>query len=137
MSTGLHEEGLLNEALKYGKVRNIVMLPGKSYCFIKCLDNNNAQQIYEGMHGKSKLAQNCNVLYLTYCLDGKFSFFVIKNFPFLTALKYIVPKSDNVWEQEMPPGLILLENFITDEEETNFLNSINWDVTENNIGKWI
>lgn len=55
------------------------MVPGKSYCFMQSLDNINAKQIYEGMHGIAKLAQNCNVLYLTYCLDGKISYLLFTN----------------------------------------------------------
>lgn len=35
----------------------------------------------------------------------------------------------------MPPGLFMIENFITEEEEASFLKSINWDVSDNNKGK--
>lgn len=72
LSTGLQYERLLEEVIKYSNVVEIVMLPGKSYCFISCERIEYAEKIYQGLHGHCKLAQNNGVLYLSYCATGKY-----------------------------------------------------------------
>lgn len=49
----------------------MIMVPGKSFCFVKCGELKDSMRIYEGMHGQSRLAQNEGVLYLSYCDAGK------------------------------------------------------------------
>lgn len=51
---------------------------------------------------------------------------------------YLVPEYANPWCHERPPGLILVENFITELEEETLLKRVNDDVTasETPIGKY-
>ncbi len=72
LSTGLKNDVLLMEAMKYGNVLQIILLPGKSYSFMKCKTVDDAISIYSGMNARSKLGQSGSVLYLLYCDDGKF-----------------------------------------------------------------
>lgn len=65
--TGLRQELLLNELERFGAVDDIVMLKGKSYCFVRCSDASNAKTIYENVHGRSELGQNDGPLYLSFC----------------------------------------------------------------------
>lgn len=58
------------EAMQFGTVQQIILLPGKSYSFIKCKTIDDASMIYDGMNAKSKLGQNGSVLYLLYCDTG-------------------------------------------------------------------
>lgn len=74
LSTGLQQESLLEEVSGFGVATEIIMIPGKSYCFIRCLNVANAQNIYTGLHGRAKLAQNHCVLYLSYATDGNAAF---------------------------------------------------------------
>lgn len=69
-STGLKLETLLEELSKYGTIIDVVMLREKSYCFVKCKDIVDAETIYNNVNGRSKLAQNDGVVYLSYCLKG-------------------------------------------------------------------
>lgn len=52
---------------------------------------------------------------------------------------YLVPEYANPWSHERPPGLILVENFITELEEESLLKRVNDDVTANEapIGKYL
>lgn len=72
LSSGLQQEDLLDEFVKYGSVEQIIMMKGKSYCFVKCVNEHQAQMIFDAIHGKSKLGQNDGVLYLSFCQDGLF-----------------------------------------------------------------
>lgn len=46
------------------------MLPAKSYCFVECTNEQDSETIYQNLHGKTNLAQNDGVLYLSYCQSG-------------------------------------------------------------------
>ena len=70
LSTGLDVTQLLVEAKNHGNVANIVMIPGKSYSFLECVTEEDAESIYKGLNGLAKLAQNSCVLYLSYCTSG-------------------------------------------------------------------
>jgi hypothetical protein len=69
--TGLQQEQLLELSLPYGGVDSIVMLPGKSYCFIVFKDILSASKAYAAIHGKIKLTPNDpGPLYLAYAEKG-------------------------------------------------------------------
>lgn len=74
LTTGLDQGTLVTQLSKFGKVVDIRMLPGKSYCFVVCATESEAEQIYRGAHAKSPLGQNESPVYLTYCDCGKFFF---------------------------------------------------------------
>lgn len=72
LSTGLQMDQLLEEINRVGSsVAEVIMVPGKSYCFARCSSSDQARQVYDGLHGQSKLGQHDGVLYLSYCDDGK------------------------------------------------------------------
>lgn len=48
-------------------------------------------------------------------------------------LQITVPKIGNIWPQQYPPGLILLKDFLTEDEEITLLESINWNVTAEDV----
>lgn len=87
------------------------MQPGKSYCFVICTDELEATNIYNKTHGKSHLGQNDTVIYLSYC----------ENIPM--AANQLM---NDVRQQILPPGLIVIENFITSDEEDILINLIKW-----------
>lgn len=79
LSTGLDQTVLVAELSKFGAISDVCMLREKSYCFAVCVDQTNAQRIYEGVHGKSRLGQNDTVIYLSYCTEGSFVGGLLKN----------------------------------------------------------
>lgn len=82
------------------------MIPNKSYCFLRASSIEDAIEIYNGMNGISKIGQNNSVIYLTYFKD--------------------LPKIDDTINSfdQLPPGLILIENFVNCEEEENLLKAV-------------
>lgn len=75
LSTGLQMDQLLEEINRIGRcVTDVIMVPGKSYCFARCSTVDESRLIYEGLHGKCSLGQNDGVLYLSYCADGKYTY---------------------------------------------------------------
>lgn len=107
LSTGLTEESVLSNAIRYAPVQQVIMLPNKSYCFLECDNANNAERIYNNMHGRAGLEQRGGVVYLSY----------FKSLP--------VSTEENVWAKPLPEGLILLRDFLTESEENMLLKSIN------------
>ncbi|XP_050327686.1 alkylated DNA repair protein alkB homolog 8 [Bactrocera neohumeralis] len=112
LSTGLTEESVLSNAIQYAPVQQVVMLPNKSYCFLKCDNVNNAERIYNNMHGRAGLEQRGGVVYLSY----------FKSLPMC--------KEENVWAKPLPEGLVLLPDFLTESEENMLLKAINIEDVE-------
>ncbi|XP_055856465.1 alkylated DNA repair protein alkB homolog 8 isoform X2 [Episyrphus balteatus] len=66
-----------------------------------------AINVFQSMHGQAELGQNSTVIYMSYFKD--------------------IPKAENPLDKELPPGTILIENFVTPDEESVLLASINND----------
>lgn len=48
----------------------------------------------------------------------------------------LVPELPHSWiHDQKPPGLILLEEFVTEEEENLLLNCVDWKTTDCHLGK--
>lgn len=102
LSTGLTEELVLATAEKYGQVKRLVMLPNKSYCFLECASVSDAITIFDNMHGTAELGQKSSVVYMSYFMN--------------------LPEEDNSsWVNPLPEGLIILEEFVTEEKELEIL----------------
>ena len=70
--TGLQREMLEQLTKEIIPESNIIMPPGKSYCFVKCKSVNEAQRFYNKVHGKTRLDGSKSPLYLSYVENGKF-----------------------------------------------------------------
>ncbi|XP_017114749.1 alkylated DNA repair protein alkB homolog 8 [Drosophila elegans] len=107
LSNGLTEENLLQAAAKSsGKVTEVIMLPGKSYCFVVCATLEDSQLIYLGMHNVSTIGQQGAVAYLSY----------IKELPALAG--------KSPWNRPLPSGLVVIPDFVSEEEESTLLAAI-------------
>lgn len=116
LSSGLQQEVLIDEVNQISPIDDIIMIPGKSYCFLKFFNLEDSINVFTAMHGKSKLGQNGVPLYLSYSVD--------------------VPIVKNPWmESLLPPGLLLLNDFINEEEELNLMECVNWENSSIEIGK--
>ncbi|KAH8348140.1 hypothetical protein KR084_004707 [Drosophila pseudotakahashii] len=110
LSNGLTEECLLQAAATAGgKVTQVVMLPGKSYCFLVCATLEDAQRIYLGMHNVSTIGQQGAVAYLSY----------VKELPDLAG--------KNEWDRPLPNGLLIISDFVSEDEESTLLKAISED----------
>ncbi|XP_017007976.3 tRNA (carboxymethyluridine(34)-5-O)-methyltransferase ALKBH8 [Drosophila takahashii] len=110
LSNGLTEECLLQAAATAGgKVTQVVMLPGKSYCFLVCATVEDAQRIYLGMHNVSTIGQQGAVAYLSF----------VKEIPNLAG--------KNEWDRPLPNGLLVISDFVSEDEESTLLKAIGED----------
>ncbi|KAJ8956155.1 hypothetical protein NQ318_020705 [Aromia moschata] len=100
--SGLSEELVFEHFSKFGTLKQIILIPGKSCSFVSFTDVNFASNALKHCNGKLNIAQGQKPIYLSY----------VENLP--------NTKSKRRWDQ-LPPGLIVLENFVTDEEETALL----------------
>ncbi|XP_030382695.1 alkylated DNA repair protein alkB homolog 8 isoform X2 [Scaptodrosophila lebanonensis] len=114
LCNGLTEETLLAKATAHGKVSQVLMLASKSYCFLKCASIADAESIFLAMHNVSTIGQHGAVCYLSY----------VTGIPQLEAV-------ENDWNKPLPKGLILLTDFITEEEESALLKAIGNDSRSN------
>jgi len=97
LSNGLTEECLLQAAASTGgKVTQVVMLPGKSYCFLVCATLQDSERIYLGMHNISTIGQQGAVTYLSY----------VKELPAHAG------KSE--WDRPLPSGLLVISDFVSE-----------------------
>lgn len=86
----------------------LVMPTGKSYCFITCNSKEDAICVYNYVHGRIKFPGQNGPLYVCYTET--------------------VPSIDNVTSNfAFPPGLTLIENFITKDQEETLLRTLNWE----------
>lgn len=109
--TGLQREALQRIIDPISTKYDLVMPLGKSYCFIKFSVMEDAISAYNAIHGCITLEGHNAPLYVTYTES--------------------VPDLDeDIWRTEFPPGLKLIENIITEEEEQVLLNTIDWNDQE-------
>nr|CAI5829900.1 unnamed protein product [Callosobruchus analis] len=101
---GLSEETILEHFSVYGTLNNIVLVPGKSCSFVSYLEIDMACKAFEALNGQLTIAQDNKPVYLLYA-------------------EYLPQSIDSrkVWDK-LPPGLVILEDFITESEEKVLLS---------------
>ena len=87
------------------------MLPEVPYAFVSYKDETSAERAYNSVNGKSfsfsQVSQQEIQLYLSFMEN--------------------VPKVEMGIYESCPPGLILIEDFVTEEEERKLLECLDWD----------
>ena len=102
-------EDFLNVFLPFGDIEDVVLVPNKSYSFVMFVEISSATRAYEALNGEivSSLAQG---LYLSFVQD--------------------IPKGiiRNNWKlcQSFPEGLQVVKHFVSEEEEDNIINGLDW-----------
>lgn len=114
---GLSEETIFEHFIKYGELENILLLPGISCSFIGYKDIASSQKAYDDYNGKLMIAQNGHPIYLLFCENFPVSFHETK-----------------IWN-ELPHGLIIIEDFVTPEEEQKMVQLCNFSENEINLGQ--
>ena len=88
-------------------MEQIILIPKKSYSFVIFLNSEDAKRSYEETHGKTGFSDK-GPLYLA---------FVDKP-----------PAFEDPWKnREIPPGLKVIPDFVTAEEEETLVNLFNWE----------
>ncbi|KAG5337840.1 ALKB8 protein, partial [Acromyrmex heyeri] len=92
----------------------LIMPTNKSYCFVTCSSKEDATCVYNYIHGRIKLPGQNGPLYVCYTET-------------VSTTDHVIP------DPAFPPGLTLMENFITEEQEKILLGTLNWDKCKNVI----
>ncbi|XP_039282526.1 alkylated DNA repair protein alkB homolog 8 [Nilaparvata lugens] len=107
--SGFDEAQAVQIFSEYGRLESVSMLPGKSFCFVTFTDIHDARNAFENVNGKVKLQKMLGPIYMIYTTSA--------------------PSSETERSAKRPNGLHVLENFITEEEERNLVNCINFSET--------
>ncbi|XP_053564534.1 alkylated DNA repair protein alkB homolog 8 isoform X2 [Bombina bombina] len=113
LGNGVSRHQLLVVLEKYGPVETLLMPPNKPYSFVTYRTTDEAARAYSSLSGQEIAYGECDqkvTLYLSFIEEVK-----VKDF---------VPP-------EFPPGLVIVEDFVSPEEETTMLESIDWTTEEN------
>ncbi|KRT79652.1 methyltransferase [Oryctes borbonicus] len=108
---GLSEETVYQNFIEYGPIDNITMVPGKSCCFIRFKNIESASRAFENINGKLNIGQNNKPVYLSYVES--------------------IPNPKPIYQNKMPPGLIVIEDFISETEESILMELCNFNEQEN------
>lgn len=109
---GLSEVDVADNFIKFGAIQNIVMIPGKSCCFIVFEDVQCSTIAFQTCSGILKIAQNNKPVILSFCEE--------------IPAKYLEPIACS----SLPPGLFILNDFITEDDEFLLLSLCNFDDNE-------
>ena len=118
LTTGATYEELTEFFENYGSLRNLLLLPDKSYSFIEFSNESSASKAYELVHSTLALPNQNNVLYLAY----------------VNKIPEVNINPLNAWNQGKqiwPKGLELVADFVTEQEEKHILNCLDWSNVQN------
>ncbi|KAF2879487.1 hypothetical protein ILUMI_26682 [Ignelater luminosus] len=110
---GLSEEVVFENFAKYGPLEKLIMLPGKSCAFVSFKMLESAMVAYNNINGKLNIAQDNKPLHLSYVEALPENLFNTPNY------------------EEKPPGLFVVNDFITEDEEQLLLSLVTFNETEN------
>ncbi|XP_053685733.1 alkylated DNA repair protein alkB homolog 8 [Sabethes cyaneus] len=110
LATGLQQETLLEEVLRHvatSSLENVAFPTGKSYCSLRFKSTEMAQVAYEAMNGIAPLGQDGCVLLMAY------------------SSRELVSDDAGFWKSDqLPPGLILIPDFVGKQLESELLELI-------------
>lgn len=106
--TGLRRETLRETIEPLVAGYNLVMPPNKSYCFVEFDSVDDAERVYKELHGK---------------VNGQTRFYA-------TYTESVPESSEPKLDSQLPPGVKLIENCITEEQERMLLDTISWSDQE-------
>lgn len=70
--SGIQNEDIVELFTKFGVVQKVLMIPGKSYCFVEFKNASDAETTYSAINGKLKLDKMNGVIYLLFTDSGKY-----------------------------------------------------------------
>lgn len=105
--TGTASSDLVRVFSKFGPIESVTMVPQKSYSFLTFARLEAAQTALETVHGKVGLSE-AGPLYLAY-------------------VEATPPLKDPWKDHQLPPGVSILAEFVSEQEEKEILDSFDWD----------
>ena len=112
-TTGYSREMLLDLFLPHAKVEEVVLLPGKSFSFVSLDSPQAADSALSAIHGKPNDKVDPKApLYLA----------LVDRVPELNQSE----RAEVNFEQTLPKGLTIIENYVSEEEEAKIAASLDW-----------
>ena len=115
LSNEINTESVIEEVTKYAQLEDIVLIPKKSYCFLKLKTSHDAKSVYEAMNGLANLGQNQTPVLMSYCES--------------------IPDNKYPSRTSLPEGLIVIDNCISPEVESELLKNLYWDEANEGDGE--
>lgn len=115
---GMNRSSLLGLFGKYGTVKSLCMIPGKEFALISFKTKSDATEAYGAIHGRplscpDEIGKEGVVLYLAYLLES----FNERVDLLQWNVRPVMP-----WQIDLhPPGIIITEDFVSKEEETELI----------------
>ncbi|KAM6946007.1 tRNA (carboxymethyluridine(34)-5-O)-methyltransferase alkbh8 [Aplochiton taeniatus] len=109
LGNGVSREQLGSVLKDGGEMESLVMPPHKPYAFVTYSSNTSAQRAHALLNG-----------HLLHCGDQSVTLYL----SFVSTVS-----SETDVSVPLPPGLLLLEDFVTTEEEARLLNAVDWSST--------
>ena len=109
--TGATLEDILNLFEKYGKIEDVTLVRDKAFCFITFSEIESAMNAFDDSNGKKSLRDSSNPMYMTY----------VNNIP----EKFMNDQDQSL--NEFPEGLEIHENFLSESEESDIIQSLTWN----------
>ncbi|XP_050416863.1 alkylated DNA repair protein alkB homolog 8 isoform X2 [Patella vulgata] len=106
LDVGVCQEAVYELFKEYGEITEIIMIPQKAYCFVCYQNEKDSERACDALTGHNMKADG---------QDCKLNIFYVSQVP-----PSIGPTST------IPPGLILLKDFISEEKEDQLLKYIEW-----------
>ncbi|KAF4523365.1 hypothetical protein B566_EDAN005520 [Ephemera danica] len=116
LSANLRGEQLLELFLPFGSVKNIVLVPGKSSSFVEFSEDNFALEAYKTLHCTTIPEVKTGELFLMFAPD-------------------VPPLTTENTLQQLPAGLQFISDFVSKDEETSLLDSIDWSISDPRAGQ--
>jgi len=113
LTTGASREAILTLLQAYGRVQNVILLPDKSYSFASMSTEEEALNAMNALNGRASFASNSGPVFMA----G------------VDSVPNVEHESLSNWGK-LPEGLVLVEEFISEEEERVLLDSIQWNELE-------
>ncbi|KAJ8725229.1 hypothetical protein PYW07_016187 [Mythimna separata] len=115
-ATGLDKDAVFDLIKEHGlniPLPKFIAEKGESHSFLVFDSTENAQLFYNICNGKAKADENGTPLYLNFVEE--------------------VPNTEIICPHENPKGLLFLNDFISEEEEKQFIKLFDWNSDSNNL----
>lgn len=112
LMNGINRTHIVNLFKMFGIVERVLMVPQRSYSCVTLTNVDDAKKAMRDVSGKK--------------LDSSFEFSKTGVVLYLSYLKQI-PNDVEQLTKTTPPGLVLVEDFISEQEEKELLNVFRWD----------
>ena len=115
---GVERNHLVNLFGRFGTIKQVLMLPERSYSFVTFDKTMEAKTAFEMIHGRtlaspSEFPRSGVTFYLSYLID--------------------VPSKIDYSKEQFPPGLIVTENFVSEQEENELIEALGWKSDDSRI----